>query len=317
MILTITPNPSIDLLFAAERLVWDDANRLAQPRRRAGGQGINLARAVRALGGDAVAVAPLGGAAGEELSAMLRDEGTPLEPVRIAGETRLFVGVREAATRRNLLLNPRGPALGADDAARLLEAVAAAIRKYRPGWIVCCGSLPPGLPDDLYARAGGMARDAGIAFVADCDGPPLRLAAASRCDVLAPNAHEAERLLEMEPGSVDGPEAAAAAARAMMQRFAARFAFVTLGSAGAVAADMRDAWHAAAADAPADGSAVGAGDAFLGAALLALDAGRTTSEALRSGVAAGTAVLGSTAGTLLTPDGYEEAMNTTSARRIG
>jgi fructose-1-phosphate kinase PfkB-like protein len=61
MILTLTPNPSLDLLFSAERLVWEDANRLPAPRRRPGGQGINLARAARELGGQAVAVAPLGG----------------------------------------------------------------------------------------------------------------------------------------------------------------------------------------------------------------------------------------------------------------
>src|SRR5690606_27197723 len=56
VILTLTPNPSLDLLFEAESLRWNDANRLEAPRRRPGGQGINVVRAARALGGDARAV---------------------------------------------------------------------------------------------------------------------------------------------------------------------------------------------------------------------------------------------------------------------
>jgi predicted alpha/beta-fold hydrolase len=62
LILTVTPNPSLDLLYRASTLVWDDANRIPEPRRRPGGQGINVARAVRSLGGEAAAVTMLGGA---------------------------------------------------------------------------------------------------------------------------------------------------------------------------------------------------------------------------------------------------------------
>ena len=96
----------------------DDANRLDAPRRRAGGQGINVVRAARALGVEARAVAPLGGEVGRELAGMLAAEGTPLRAVPIEGETRVFVGVREGATGRSLLLNPRGPRLGPADAER-------------------------------------------------------------------------------------------------------------------------------------------------------------------------------------------------------
>ena len=74
-IITVTPNPSIDLLFEADTLVWDDANRVAMPRRRAGGQGINVTRAVRTLGGESIAVTLLGGNVGDELRSLLAAEG--------------------------------------------------------------------------------------------------------------------------------------------------------------------------------------------------------------------------------------------------
>ena len=294
MILTFTPNPSVDLLFRAERLVWDDANRVPSPRRRAGGQGLNVARAARALGGEARAVTPLGGAAGRELEEMLAREGLPLDVVPIEGETRVFVAAREVETGRSLLLNPGGPRLAPAEGDALREAVLRALAA-RPRWLACCGSLPPGLPPDLYARLGARARADGIRFVADCDGEPLRLALEAGCDLLVPNHHEAGRLLGI---AVDDVASSARAARALGERGVGTVA-VTLGAEGAVLWEGGRAWHAAAPPAPG-GVAVGAGDAFLAALLLA--AIEDPPARLRRAVAAGTAVLHGDGATLLEAD---------------
>lgn len=295
-IATLTPNPSLDLLFESETLVWDDANRVDTPRRRAGGQGVNVVRAVRALGGEAVAIVPLGGAAGRELRELLEAEGTPVRVVPIAGETRVFCGVRETSTGRSLLVNPRGPRLGPDEGRALLVETARALDELRPAWLACCGSVAPGLAPELYARAGVLAHARGIRFVPDGDGLPLRHAAEAGCELLVPNEHEAARLLgrdRLDPA--DAPAAAAA-----LRRYAP-LACVTLGAAGAVCADERASWRAVPPHRPA-GSAVGAGDVFLAAFLLALQAGAEPAEALRRGVAAGTAVLGSRGSDLLTAE---------------
>jgi 1-phosphofructokinase family hexose kinase len=286
MILTLTPNPSLDLLFSAERLAWDDANRIAAPRRRPGGQGINVVRAVRELGGSATALAPLGGRVGEELGALLEREGTPLRRVPIRGETRLFVGVREVATGRSLLLNPRGPELAPQEAESLFDAAVAALDELQPAWLACCGSVPPGVSRDLYARLAHEAQRRSVRFVVDCDGEALRRAAEAGCTLLVPNAHEAGRLLNRP---VAGVEAAAAAARELVGR-GCGVAAVTLGSDGAVLASGAELWHCV-GDRVDHGSAVGAGDAFLAALLLALEDGTQPADALRAAVAAGTAVL--------------------------
>lgn len=302
MILTLTPNPSLDLLFSAERLVWEDANRIAMPRRRAGGQGINVVRAVRALdpGSPARALAPFGGPVGRDLRAMLEAEGTPFTAIDIAGETRVFVAVREARTGRALLLNPRGPAVAAQDADRLLELIDRALEDAAPegrhppagGWLACCGSLLPGLDPDFYARAGRLARGRGFRFVPDCDGPALTLAVDAGCDLLVPNAHEAGRLVDR---SIDGVAGAARAAVELRGRGPDAVA-ITLGADGAVAADREGAWHSVVqppdhlAAGMARGSAVGAGDAFLAAFLLARRR-KSLPESLAAAVAAGSAVL--------------------------
>lgn len=298
MLITLTPNPSLDLLFTADRLVWDDANRVAPPRRRVGGQGVNVVRAARALspGREIRALALLGGAVGRDLEEMLRTEGTPLTAIPSTGETRVFVGARQA-DGRSLLLNPRGPDLGPAEEGAVVAAVDAALDDAEAAggraWLACCGSLPPGLPADLYARLGRRARERGHRFVPDCDGEALRLAEAAGCDLLVPNAHEAERLLDR---SVRTPREAAAAARALVDRGTPRAA-VTLGADGAVAADGAGAvWAVARPDAGlvreiAAGSAVGAGDAFLAAFLLTPGEDGEIADAVAAGVAAGTATL--------------------------
>lgn len=295
MIITVTPNPSLDLLFSAERLVWNDANRIPMPRRRAGGQGINVARAVRALAPDASvrAIAPLGGPVGRELREMLEAEGTPLTGVEIGAETRVFVGVRERETGRSLLLNPRGPAVTEADGDVLLDAMDEVLRTSpAPAWVVASGSLLPGLPADFYARAGERARSLGARFVPDGDGPALA-AAVPVADLLVPNELEAGRLVER---SVATPEDAAAAGQVLLGRGPERVV-ITLGDRGAVWVDDTGAWWARAVP-PSErapvletASAVGAGDAFLAALLLAIRRDTPPPDALAAAAAAGTATL--------------------------
>ncbi|HEX9105581.1 MAG TPA: PfkB family carbohydrate kinase, partial [Longimicrobiales bacterium] len=274
-IVTLTPNPSIDLLFETTRLVWDDANRVESPRRRAGGQGVNVVRAVRELGGESLAIVPLGGASGRELRELLEAEGTPLREVPIAGETRVFCGVRETETDRSMLINPRGPVLSRDEGERLLAETARVLDELTTSWLACCGSVTRGLEPDFYARAGAVARARGVSFVPDGDGEALRLAAAAGCELLVPNEHEAARLLDCAPLE---PRETAAAARAL--RRWAPLACITLGARGAVCASAAGTWQAVPPPRPA-GSAVGAGDVFLAAFLLALEGGAEPADALR------------------------------------
>ncbi|MGQ0562586.1 MAG: 1-phosphofructokinase family hexose kinase [Gemmatimonadota bacterium] len=303
MILTVTPNPSIDLLHETDKLVWDDANRVAMPRRRIGGQGINLTRAARVLGGESVALAFFGGRTGAELAALLDDDGTRYISVPIEGETRTFVAVRETATGRSLLINPRGPELSEGDRVRLLRTIQSACEELKPEWLVCSGSIPRGVGNDLFALLSRIAHAHNARFIADCDGEPLERAVKAGCDLLAPNQHEAARLAAQPIVSV---REAAAAARSLLA--AAPRVLIKLGERGAVLADTHGCWHA---HGPVNqrGSAVGAGDTFLAAFLVADGNGAPPHEALRRAVAAGTAVLACEGAELLSSEAWQAALS--------
>jgi 1-phosphofructokinase family hexose kinase len=311
LVLTITPNPSIDLLFEAEQLVWEDANRMAMPRRRAGGQGINVLRALAALGGDGVAIALLGGRVGAELEELLRLEGHRLVRICAEGDTRVFVATRERATGRSLLLNSRGPLSTARSGDALVEAADAAIRELAPRWVACCGSVPPGVPTDTYARIGRLARSAGAHLVVDCDGELLTRALAAGCHLLVPNRHEAERLTGLPVRTV----AEAAAVAAQLRAGGVDVVCITLGEEGAVAAGEAGCWHAATPP-ELQGSAVGAGDAFLAAVLSALDHGDPLPEVVRQGAAAGAAALRSEGEDLITREELGRQLGRTVVRQL-
>ncbi|MGH7460372.1 MAG: 1-phosphofructokinase family hexose kinase [Longimicrobiales bacterium] len=310
MILTITPNPSLDYLFETGRLQWDDANRMDPPRRRPGGQGINVTRAARALGASSVAVALLGGRVGAELADTLSAEGTPFERIDITGETRVFVGARESETGRSMLLNPGGPHIATEEAQRVSAVVIETIRRLKPKWVAVCGSIPPGLPVELYAQSGEAARRAGARFVPDCDGDALRLAV--QCaDLVVPNRHEAERLLDVR---IDNVESAGDAARRLTQ-LGPGLAAITLGEDGAVLSDGQAIWHAAPARLNS-GSAVGAGDAFLAALLIEIENNSALDVALRKAVAAGASVLRSSGSDLLSLEHLQEIQQNVKARPL-
>jgi 1-phosphofructokinase family hexose kinase len=310
VILTITPNPSLDLLFETERLAWDDANRMNAPRRRPGGQGINVTRAARVLGGSSVALALLGGRVGDELELDLVAEGTPCERIDVEGDTRVFVGVRETSTGRSLLLNPRGPRISPAEHARIAQTMTAVLMRLRPRWVAACGSVPPGMPAALYASLGEAAHQVGARFVPDCDGEAL-CAAAPVADLFVPNQHEAERLLDFPIPDLD----AAAEATHRLRALGAPLAAITLAAQGAVFNDGKSIWHAR-PPAIDHGSAVGAGDAFLAALLVELERQATSEVALRRAVAAGAAVLHGQGSELLSMEVVEQMFPQIEARPL-
>ena len=310
LILTVTPNPSLDLLFEVGRLIWDDANRVDAPRARPGGQGVNVTRAARALGGSSLAVALLGGRVGAELERFLAAENTPHIRIDFNGETRVFIGARETETGRSMLLNPRGPRIASEECDRVVDEAVKAITSTRPAWVAACGSIPPGLPVDFYARIGAAARASGAHFVPDCDGEALR-AAVPHANLLVPNQHEAERLLKARITDI---ESTARCARQLLE-LGAEFAAITLGERGAVLTNGKCTLHAEPPQLDR-GSAVGAGDSFLAALLVGLLRRQPLGDLARDAVSAGSAVLTAAGSDLLNPSAVAELSGKVQVRQL-
>ena len=253
MIVTITPNPSIDRTLAIPPLVRGSLLRVQAVSAEAGGKGINVSRVLATQGHPTVAVAPLSRASASLFAALLG--GTvPLEVVQIGGDARINVSLVEADGTVTKVNEP-GPPISADDVDRLVGRVAALAPSAQ--WVVGSGSLPRGAPVDLYRR---LARSlpAGVRMAVDADGDALRACIGEPIALLKPNRQELETLAGRPLATLGDVIEAASAVVAT----GAGCVLVSLGSDGAVVVDSSGVLHA---EARIDDvrNTVGAGDALL------------------------------------------------------
>jgi 1-phosphofructokinase len=293
MIVTVTPNPSIDRTITLDGpLTRGAVHRAASATHEPGGKGVNVARALTLADVHALAILPA--AAGDPLVAELESRGLPFRsvPVRTSVRTNLAVTEHDGTTTK---FNERGAVLEPSD----LDALTQAVEDFagHAEWAVLSGSLPPGVPDAWYADlVHGLRRlDCQIA-VDTSDGPLVALAAAfdrAAPDLLKPNSEELASItgtsaVELELAVAQGdPEPVVAAARKLVER-GVRTVLATLGAAGAVLVNEDGSWLAIAPPIAAR-STVGAGDSSLAGYLRADVSGATSPERLRMAVAYGTA----------------------------
>jgi 1-phosphofructokinase family hexose kinase len=279
VIVTVTPNPSIDRTLNVPAVRRGEVIRATRTTSEAGGKGINVSRALSLMGVPTVAVAPASTATRARLDALL-DGSTPLRTVPIGGDIRVNMSLVEPDGTVTKVNEP-GAAVDASDAARLLQDVVAAVLEIlgaegdESSWIVCCGSLPPGLPDGFYAAIAARA-PASVHVAVDADRAALRSAVAARVALLKPNRAELEELVGRGlPTLGDVHDAASELVAGGTERV-----LVSLGPDGALLVDRTGACHAEAAiDDVAN--TVGAGDALLAGFL----AGGATASALPTAIA--------------------------------
>lgn len=286
------PNLTIDRTLSIDELRPGEVLRFERAVVTPGGKGVNVARVARELGAGAVLVGFVPGRTGAAGAALLADEGLTLRGVEVGGELRSTAVVLERAGRVTVFNEP-GPSLAPGDWERFEAAVADALDGE--GVLACSGSLPPGAPADAYARLVALAHELGVPAVVDVGGDQLAAAVAAGADVVTPNLAEAEGLLlgradeTVEAGDRDVVrERATAAARALVERGAAR-AVVTAAEAGAGVADGWMVRWIAAPVVSVVRNPIGAGDALVGGLALALERGEEFASAVALGMACGAA----------------------------
>lgn len=285
MIVTVTPNPSIDRTVRLERLERGAVLRAIEATAEAGGKGVNVARALASQGIDVVAVVPLAAESEASYGALL-EAAAPFVPVSVAGAVRVNISLVEPDGTVTKVNEP-GPRLSEDEADRLLACVAA--QAAGATWVVGSGSLPPGAPADFYARLARL-RAADRRVAVDASGDALRLA--RPVDLLKPNHAELEELVGEALATLGD---VVRAAKRVVDAGTCTAALVSLGAAGAVYVDASDARYAEARVGDV-ANAVGAGDALL-AGYLAAGGG---AAALKTAVAWSVAAVRS-AGTRMGP----------------
>jgi 1-phosphofructokinase family hexose kinase len=262
MIVFVAGSPSIDRQHEVEAVRPGTIHRPHSVVAVAGGKALNAARAANHLGAQVRAVALLGGHIGRWVADALATEGVPLIVVDGPGDTRIALSVSagEALTE---FYEP-GPAITHEHWDALETAVIEAATGTQ--WVALSGSLPPGAPDDAYARLAHAARRAGARIALDARGDGLFAGLHATPDFVKVNQSEAAELGYTTAAALR--EAAGAAAAA-----------ITHGTDGIELATAETVLRAAP---PVHGRfPVGSGDAALGGFLTALDAGGDWTAALQ------------------------------------
>jgi 1-phosphofructokinase len=276
VILTVTPNPSIDRTIAIDRLERGGVIRAGEATSEAAGKGLNVSRALAGQGFDTLAVVPMAQESAAIYLALLADE-VPIEAVPVAGTVRINISLVEPDGTVTKVNEP-GPRMENTDVEAILAAIGAA---PDPSWVVGCGSLPPGVANDFYARLAGVEAVASRVAV-DSSGVALAAAAQAGVALIKPNLSELETIAgHALPTLGDAVEAAVELIEGGVGAV-----LLSLGRDGAVYVDGgRTATHAEGRIDDAVNS-VGAGDALLAGFLAAGADSAALPEAIAWSIAA-------------------------------
>jgi 6-phosphofructokinase 2 len=284
-ITTLTMNPVIDKSSTVEHVVAERKLYCAPPRFEPGGGGVNVARAIKKLGGVSEILYPAGGLTGERLKQLLDEEGLDHRPFPIAGAIRESLVILEESTGQQYRFGMPGPELKTTEWQQFLQELSSV--EPSVDYLVASGSLPPGVPADFYAQAARIGKKRGTKTIVDTSGESLELALKEGVYLIKPNIREFRDLV-----GADNKEDAQikAEARKIVKGNGCEVIVVSLGAAGALVVAEELAEHIRPPTVPIV-SKVGAGDSMVAGIVLGLAQGRSLREALCFGLAAGTAAV--------------------------
>lgn len=286
-IVTLTMDPAIDINSQTEQVVPNRKLRCTRSVREPGGGGINVARAVRLLGGHARAIFLAGGVAGARLTVLVAEEGVESHPIEIACETREVVNITEQTSGSRFRFMPEGPPVAEAEWTGVLETIRTL--DPIPSYLVASGTLPPGVPADFYGRLSRIAAERGIKLIVDTSGAPLQHAVGPGTFLIKPNLRELRELTGSTGGALSDFFLEGVAS-AIVGSGRSRAVVVSLGGGGAIIATERGTRRVAAPTVPVE-SRVGAGDSMVAGIVLSLERGLPIEEAALFGIAAGTAAV--------------------------
>jgi 6-phosphofructokinase 2 len=284
MIVTVTLNPAIDQMLVVPKFVAGDTIRVKSGRFDPGGKGINVSRVIAELGGESIAMGFAPGNLGRFIEQTLENQGIETDFIHTKGETRTNMTILDESRHVHTILSDPGPETDPEYVNELRRRLK---RRLRPGdWLVLAGSIPPPLTPDVYQTLIHEASDRGIHTVLDADGATLAEGAEAHPEIVKGNRRELERMLGRH---LDDEESTLAAARAVQKR-GVKTVVITRGREGAVASTKGHCFRGVAPRVRAV-NAIGSGDAFLAGVVLTLSRGGSMEDAMRLGIASGTAAV--------------------------
>ncbi len=281
-IITVTLNPAVDKSTSVSSLIPEKKLHCSLPLLEPGGGGINVARAIKRLGGSTEAFFLAGGYNGDLLMKLLEQENVLYHLIRIKNETRENIAVFDKSTHMQYRFLMPGAEVYEDEWKQCLQAIE---KMDDVGCIVASGSLPPGVPIDIFARIASIAKTKNALCITDTSGQALQLALVEGVFLIKPNLNELCVLAGVK--ELNGNEVAEAA-KNIIEKKGCDAIVVSMGASGALLV-TKDIIQQVAAPPVKMKSSVGAGDCMVAGIAHSLLNGRNIKEAVKYGVACGTA----------------------------
>lgn len=281
-IVTITFSPCIDKYATVPQLIPDSKLKCSVPVLHPGGGGINVARVVKKLGGEVTAIYPAGGYTGAQFNRLLANEDIPSVIIETASETRENIIILDESSNKQYRFGMPGTDLKKKEWSHMLSALESIADVE---YIVASGSLPPGVPEDIFGRIAAIARDKAAKLILDTSGEPLKLALDEGVFLIKPNIRELSFLAGNRPLSGDDIWKQG---QLLIAQHKAQAVVVSMGEKGAwlIRKDSRQLITPPPAEKK---STVGAGDSMVAGMVWMLSQGSSLKEAAEYGVACGTA----------------------------
>ena len=282
-VITLTPNPALDVSTSVGQIIPEKKLRCAAAQYHPGGGGINVSRVIQRLGGQTLAIFPVGGGTGDHLASLLEKENVRLDPVKSTTITRQSFAVTETSTALQYRFGLPGEVITDAEGEQLLER----LEKHLPqaDYIVASGSLPPGLPEDFYGQVALLAKQHQTRMILDTSGTPLLHALKVGVFLIKPNLGELATITNRQ--HISGPEQEKLAMQ-LVESGKASVVVISMGARGAMlASQKRILYRSSPTVSPK--STIGAGDSMVAGMVYALANKKAMIEVLTYGVACGTA----------------------------
>ena len=185
MIVTVTLNAALDVSYEADGLSWQSTRDVARVRHRAGGRGVAVARVLHTFGHEVLAAGLAGGATGELIREDLGRSGIPVAFTGIDRESRRVLEITDTASGRTMRLREPGPYVTTEELGRFAADYRRMLADATA--VVLCGTLPMGLPPEIYGSLAAYAAEAGVPVILNAGGSSLRYAASRRPDLVVPD----------------------------------------------------------------------------------------------------------------------------------
>jgi 6-phosphofructokinase 2 len=281
-IITVTFNPAIDKLSSVPVLMPEKKLRCSMPVFEPGGGGVNVSRAIKKLGGHSVALYLAGGHTGKLFNHLLRNEDVDNLVTEIQGYTRENLIVLETASNQQYRFGMPGPHVTEPEWQDCLKNIS---EMPDLQWIVASGSLPPGVPADIFARIARIAKQKKAKLIVDSSGEALKQAVQEGVYLIKPNLGELSSLAGKEDLHIESVDDVALE---IINSGKCEVVVVSMGPTGAMLA-TRDLVKQIIPPSVKRKSTVGAGDSMVAGLVLKLSENKSLIEAVQYGVACGTA----------------------------